>query len=305
MRQAPARTAPGLFLCPLSAQAMNKELERVIALQQLDSSSHEAQRRLAEEPERRKAFEAREQAARGRVAADKEHLAASQSVRRELEKEVAVHQGRLSKFRDQLMAVKTNQEYQAMQKEMAFAQTEIKAIEDKVLERMLEADELAAEVKRAEASLARELKEIDADRRLLETETTELKVSVERIAGERTELVRALDPRVLAVFDLVSSRRHGIAVAEARDGVCTICHVRLRPQVFNTVRRNDEIVQCDSCQRILYYTPPPAQAAPADRAEQPARCPARDRSSRTSTAARGATRGPPDSACESKGPTVS
>jgi predicted nucleic acid-binding Zn-ribbon protein len=250
---------------------MNKELERVIALQQLDSATHEAQRRLADEPERRKAFEAREQAARERVAADKERLAASQSARREFEKEVAVHQGRLSKFRDQLMAVKTNQEYQAMQKEMAFAQTEIKAIEDKVLERMLEADELAAELKRAEANLGKELKEIEADRRVLESETAELKTSVERIAGQRTELVRALDPRVFAIFDLVSSRRNGIGVAEAREGICTICHVRLRPQVFNTVRRNDEIVQCDSCQRILYFTPPPPQAAPADRAGQPAR----------------------------------
>jgi predicted nucleic acid-binding Zn-ribbon protein len=43
-------------------------------------------------------------------------------------------------------------------------------------------------------------------------------------------------------------------MAEARDGICTICHVRLRPQVFNNVRGNEEIIQCDSCQRILYWT---------------------------------------------------
>jgi predicted nucleic acid-binding Zn-ribbon protein len=61
---------------------------------------------------------------------------------------------------------------------------------------------------------------------------------------------------------VVAKRRHGVAVAEARDGICTICHVRLRPQVFNTVRRNDEVIQCDSCQRILYFVPP-APLAPA------------------------------------------
>jgi predicted nucleic acid-binding Zn-ribbon protein len=54
-------------------------------------------------------------------------------------------------------------------------------------------------------------------------------------------------------------------VAEARDGICTICHVRLRPQVFNNVRLNADIIQCDSCQRILYFVP----AAPAA-VEQPA-----------------------------------
>ena len=53
-------------------------------------------------------------------------------------------------------------------------------------------------------------------------------------------------------------------MAEARDGLCTVCHVRLRPQVFNEARRNAGIVQCDSCTRILYFvpvasaTPPPA-----------------------------------------------
>ena len=247
---------------------MNSDLERAIALQQLDSAAQAAERRLAEEPDRRQAFDARLEAARQRVATDKERMAESQSARRELEKAVAVHQGRLSKFRDQLMAVKTNQEYTAVQKEMAFAQGEVKSIEDKVLERMLEADDLAAEVKRAEADLAKSQKEIDADRRVLDAETAELKASVERISVERAELARAINPRVLAIFDLVAKRRNGIAVAEAREGICTICHVRLRPQVFNTVRRNDGIVQCDTCQRILYFTPA-ASASTADSVGQP------------------------------------
>ena len=50
---------------------------------------------------------------------------------------------------------------------------------------------------------------------------------------------------------------------EARDAICTICHVRLRPQVFNNVRRNDSIIQCDSCQRILYFAQPEGAPAPA------------------------------------------
>ena len=68
-----------------------------------------------------------------------------------------------------------------------------------------------------------------------------------------------MDPKVLAIFDLVAKRRNGLAVAEAREGICTICHVRLRPQIFNTVRRNEEIIQCDSCNRILFFVPQPVQ----------------------------------------------
>jgi predicted nucleic acid-binding Zn-ribbon protein len=100
-------------------------------------------------------------------------------------------------------------------------------------------------------------------------ESAELKATLERVAAERSEVVGSLTPQVLSTFELVSSRRNGIAVAEARDGICTICHVRLRPQVFNTVRRNEQIIQCDSCNRVLYFVPISA-AVPTPDAAQPA-----------------------------------
>ncbi len=247
---------------------MNADIERLIALQRLDSTAQDAQRRLADEPERQKEFDARLDAAREKATEARQRLTENQNVRRTVEKEVAVHHGRLSKFRDQLMSVKTNVEYQAMQKEIEFAQKEVKALEDMILERMLEGDDLTGALKRAEAELAVEQKTVDADRRALASELSGLQTALERITKERAELVKALNPGALAIFESVSRRRHGVAVAEARDGICTICHVRLRPQVFNTVRRNDEIVQCDSCNRILYFRPvaPPT----ADSVTQPA-----------------------------------
>jgi uncharacterized protein len=168
------------------------------------------------------------------------------------------------------MAVKTNQEYHAVQKEIEFAQTEMKAAEDQVLERMLEADDVTAAIKRAESELAAEQKKVDAARKAMAAESAELKATLERVAAERTEVVRSLTPQVLSTFELVSSRRNGIAVAEARDGICTICHVRMRPQVFNTVRRNEQIVQCDSCNRFLYFVPAPVAAPAPDAAAQSA-----------------------------------
>jgi uncharacterized protein len=248
---------------------MNADLERIIALQKLVTAAHDAERRLAEEPEREKGFAARLEAARQRVAAAKERLTDNQNARRAIEKEVAVHQGRLSKFRETAMAVKTNQEYHAVQKEIGFAQAEIKTLEDRILELMVEADDLMAFLKRAEGELASEEKSVDAERRAMADELTVLKSSLEKIALERHALVRDLNPNTLAIFELVARRRNGVAVAQAREGICTVCHVRLRPQVFNSVLRNDQIIQCDSCQRILYYVPAAAPATP-DPVSQPA-----------------------------------
>jgi predicted nucleic acid-binding Zn-ribbon protein len=240
---------------------MNSDLQRLIDLQRLDSAAQDAQRRLADAPDREKALDARLEAARQHVVTAKQRLAENQNTRRADEKEVAMHQGRLSKFRDQAMAVKTNQEYTAVQHEITFAQTEIKKLEDTLLERMVEGDELTAMVKRTETALAAEEKAIVGDRRAIAAEGVELTASLERIAAERATLVAALDKQVLGVFEQVSRKRNGIAIAEARGGVCTICHVRLRPQVFNTVLRNEAIIQCDHCNRILYFVPTAAGAS--------------------------------------------
>jgi hypothetical protein len=247
---------------------MHPDIQRLIALQNIDSAVHDAERRIAAEPDHQKSFEARLEVVRQQVAHAREQLTDNQNVRRGIEKDVAVHQGRLSKFRDQLMAVKTNIEYQAMQKEIGFAQGEVKTLEDRILELMMQADDITADVKRAEAALAAEQKAVDKERQTLAAEIAELTARQVQLTKERAEVVASLDPKVLAVFEMVSRRRNGVAVAEARDGICTICHVRLRPQVFNTVRRNEDIVQCDTCQRILYFV---ATAAPAaENAAQPA-----------------------------------
>ena len=245
---------------------MNSDIERLIALQKLDSAAYNAERKLAAEPERLQAIEVRLEAARATVGGAKEQVAENQNARRAIEKELAMHQGRLSKFREQAMAVKTNQEYHAIQHEIAFAQTEIKKLEDGMLELMMTSDELTAGVKAADAALAAEQKLSESEKKAIIAEHDEMRAALERLKAERQTVVAGLTPQVLATFEMVSKRRNGVAMAEAKAGICTICHVRLRPQVFNSVLRNDQIMQCDSCNRILYYVPAP-QAVPT---EQPA-----------------------------------
>jgi predicted nucleic acid-binding Zn-ribbon protein len=241
---------------------MDADLERLIALQKLDSAAHDAERRLAGEPARLKTLEEKLEAARQEVAAAKDKLTANQGARREIEKNVAVHQGRLSKFREQAMAVKTNQEYHAVQNEIAFAQGEIKKLEDQILELMVEADDLTAGVKRLETALTAEQKAAEVEKQAITREQAQLKADLEKLRSERAVLVSGLAPAVLSLFERISKKNNGVAMAEARNGICTICHVRLRPQVFNTVLRNQEILQCDSCQRLLYFVPPPPASTP-------------------------------------------
>jgi predicted nucleic acid-binding Zn-ribbon protein len=237
---------------------MSPDLQRLIKLQQLESTIADARATIAAHPQRLADADGRLNESKQTVDAVKARVKENQEARRNLEKDVAVYQGRLTKFKDQLSLVKTNKEYQAMQHEIATAQSDLGAVEEKVLERMLEADTIAADAKRAEGALATRQKEIDAEKKELAQELTSVEASLKQATEARTELLKDLEPRLIALFEQVARVRKGVAISTAtRDGLCALCHVRLRPFVFQQVRQNDAIIQCESCQRILYWIPPP------------------------------------------------
>ena len=236
---------------------MNPDIQHLIRLQQLDSEIEAARRRIAEIPSVQDALNARLDRATAAVAAVKERLTASQQDRKKIEAEVASIQTRLSKYKGQLLELKTNKEYQTMLHEIATAEGAIRSHEDIVLERMEEAENLTRELKAAEAELKAQQAAIAAERATLDTEATTLQKRVDEQAASRGSVAGQLSPDVLRLFEHVARQRKGLAVAEARDGTCSVCHVRMRPQIYNEVRRGDTLIQCESCQRILYFAPAP------------------------------------------------
>ena len=242
---------------------MSPDIERLINLQRLDDVIEDARRKIAAHPQRLADADARLADAQARVDAAKQRLKDNQDARRELEKDAAVFQGRLTKYKDQLAAVKTNREYAAMQHEIAAATSELGGVEEKVLERMLEADSITADIKAAEAALAAQKKEIGAEKAAMDQEVSVVQKALSAASEQRATLLPQIDARVIAKFDQVAKVRKGVAMVTAtRDGLCSACHVRLRPHVFQQIRQNDSIIQCESCQRILYWVPPPATAEP-------------------------------------------
>ena len=242
---------------------MSPELERLIQLQHLESAIAEARTHIAAHPVRLAEADARLAEADRVVQEATQRLKDAQEARRTVEKDAAVYQARLTKFKDQLSTVKTNREYTAMQHEIETAQKDLGVAEEKVLERMLEIDQLTVEVKQAETAKAAQKKTVDADKAALTAELASHEKTVAEKTAARSDLISSLEPRLMSLFEQVAKVRKGVALSMAtRDGLCSICHVRLRPQVFQQVRTNDTVVQCDSCQRILYWVPPPAPSPP-------------------------------------------
>jgi uncharacterized protein len=232
---------------------MSPELEHLVKLQEIETRAAEAQKHIADAPAKIAALDAKLNAARNGVMAAKEALATNQNQRRTFDKDLIAAQQRLSKYKEQLMAVKTNDEYHAMQHQIAAAEAEVGRIEEQVLVNMMELDELTARLKAAETALKTDETVVSKERNAIETDVAEQRRVAEEMQKARAEVVPLLSRPSHDMFQRVLKARQGIAVAQAINGHCSICHVRLRPQVYNTIIRNEEIVQCDSCQRVLYF----------------------------------------------------
>jgi predicted nucleic acid-binding Zn-ribbon protein len=249
---------------------MSPDLERLIELQQLATAMTEARREIDTHPGRLQAADDVLNGAIGAVDSATAALEDNKQRRRDLEKKASIFQGRLTKFQEQLSSVKTNREYQAIQTEIASAKEELGAAEERILEGMVETDGLTARLAEAEAALAVQRKEVAAEKQVLATELAATETALATATQAHESLLKELPSRITALFDKVANIRKGVALSLATiDGLCSKCHVRLRPMVFQEVRQNDAIVQCDSCRRILYYVPPPP-VPPTEQAAAPA-----------------------------------
>ena len=248
---------------------MNQDLTQLIELQQVEAEISRLQAQIAALPKRVQAIESKLADANGRVAKAQAAIKADEVARRKYESEIQGQNERISKFREQSLAVKTNEQYRALMNEIGFAEDEIRKLEDKILEAMLDVDAKHADVKKAQQELVEETKEIEKEKAEVRARTAEAEKELGGRRARQKQLREGVDADLLGRYDRLL-RSRGTALAEAREQRCTACQVLLRPQVFNELRLEDKVAACESCSRILYYDPanapqeqPAAEAKPA------------------------------------------
>jgi hypothetical protein len=242
------------------------DLQRLIELQEIESRAAVANKAIADAPGRIAALDALLKSATTALASAKQSLATNQTSRRSIDNDLVSAQQRRDKYKDQLMAVKTNKEYQAMQHQIETVGAEVLQHEERVLVNMMEADEINATIKKAEAALKAAQAKSATERATIESEAKIHQATVAECAIARAKLVASMDNKGAVETFQRSAKVRGTAVARAEGERCTICQVRLRPAVFAEVRKSDSLVQCDSCNRILYFIPQAPQAPKAPEA---------------------------------------
>jgi predicted nucleic acid-binding Zn-ribbon protein len=247
---------------------MLPELQNLLELQKADAEILRLSEEIAALPKRVQAIEEKLAGTKAVLEQAKAAVKADEATRRKHESSIQDLQQKISKYRDQMLEVKTNDQYRALQHEIDFAEKDIRATEDKILELMINADSREKQVKAAEAELKEETAEIEKEKVEARQRTAEDEKMLAEWNAKRDGYRSSVPGDLLRHYDRVLKLRK-TGLSEVRDHKCLACQVMLRPQTYNEVRSGDQVVICDSCQRILYFDP--ANEVPVERPSTPTR----------------------------------
>ena len=231
---------------------MNPDLRNLIALQDLELKIASLQKQASEIPSKNQNFENELQHIRTGHQQRAAHAKELTNHRRTLEGQVDLNRAKLSRLRDQLMSVKTNKEYTAMLHEIQLAEEQIRGEEDKILDFMEQMEVLEKELKGAEQDMLKKSVEIQESIRKSTESIPLLESELAKLREEKVRMESQIGAELLSRYRRIADARKGIALAEAKDELCTACHVRIRPQMYADLLRTEIIQACDSCSRILF-----------------------------------------------------
>lgn len=235
---------------------MKAELKQLIALQNTDTRIRKLQAELDAIPQRRAEIEKEFDQRAFEFKALETQRDEARARRAQLEKEMAETRARGEKAERDLMSSTNSKAYEAAIREVDAARKHGSELETKILEQMEAAEAADKSIGEHDPEIERLRGERDEKLAAFEEQTRAQNEELAARRIEREQLLAQLPKQMNALYNRISTRiRDGVAVAEARNNSCTACFMSLRPQVMTQIRRGDEIIICDNCNRILYYVP--------------------------------------------------
>ena len=233
---------------------MKAELQKLIALQNLDSTIRKLEKDQQAIPERRAEIEREFDQRAFEIRALESRRDEAKHTRARLENEVVEQRGRAERAERNLMSSKKQDEYTAAIREADAARKQISALETQILEQL----EILEQAETALNERAAEIASLNSDRearlKAFDDETGTIDERLATARKERDEVFANLPKAMSGMYSRIKTRiRDGVAVAEARNRSCTACFMSLRPQVMAEIRRGEEVLTCDNCGRILYF----------------------------------------------------
>jgi len=231
---------------------LKEGLDILYALQQKDDQLKEIEGIIKEIPLKIKELEDERDSRSDMIEKAKKKLQNNSEERKKLEREIAVIKDKIAKYKDQMKKVTTNKEYQGFSHEIKFEEANIVGVEEKIIEKMIESDEIMGLIRDAESEFR---KIADAYNVQIKDLRSNLEYHKKKLAEEtqnKKELRSRVDPKLLKAYDNLYAKKAGKVVSYVHTDFCGVCNIKIRPQVLSEMIISNDVLICESCGRILF-----------------------------------------------------
>ncbi len=235
---------------------MDVAFDLLIRLQDVDSEIARLSSLLDAVPGRLQAIETRIHASADVVVQAKEKLAANQKRRRDMEGEVKSFRETIGKYKRQQSEVKTNKENDALKKEIVDSQAKVDGVEERILAEMIAADDIEKEIKAAHKFQAEEEAVLQKEKAVVAAEKADLEKQKAGFEAERAALLPRIPADQRKLYERIVRKMAGVALSRVTDDFCSLCQMRIRPQLLDELIEMRTIITCEACGRILYWVKP-------------------------------------------------
>jgi len=185
------------------------------------------------------------------VAEKRSEQAILEEERRGLEESLVAEDENIARSEARQKEIKTQKEYQAVNKEITAARKLKGELEEQILQKTAQSEELAVAIAASEEELASLEQTVGAQKDEVQQDIERLDREIATDAAAKEATVKGVPSSLLKRYEALRERRQGIALVEARDGNCSGCNMNLPPQLYNSLFRGEDLVLCPHCQRML------------------------------------------------------
>jgi len=229
-------------------------IEKLLILQDRDRRIRRVEGELAHIEPERQMFQVRAATTQTGLETAKNRVRQIESDRKNLELEVEGKKQLISKYANQQLQTRKNEEYRALSHEIEMCKDEIFKIENREIELLEQAEAAQKEVLRATQAATEARKLMEEQLAQLNAREQNLKKELIELTTNREELAAAVDEGARARYERLVRNKGETVVVGVQHGVCGGCHMRLPAQIVVTCQAQQDLVSCTNCGRILYYS---------------------------------------------------
>ena len=243
---------------------LQEQLRLLYEFQQIDAEILTIDNKLKSIPLKIKRAEAQLQLHQRKLEEKQAQLADAEKLQRSKTAELEMEGEQRSRYQAQLREVKSNKEYQALDKEISFIEVKEAEIEDEILSAMLQIDQFNEELTQQQKEFGVEREKHNAQKTVYEQEAKNLKAAIIKWQGKQQDFAHQIDSGLIDQYQARFKRYRKGLVSLVVENACGNCHLTIPPQTLQEARRYEQLIRCGSCRLILYIPSPAPDDVPAE-----------------------------------------